>query len=153
MNTPMQQRTKDTGKMLDDAGIKGGSPTDRIIGMLLERTEAMRELHENMRTSFKEEIASLMETHADIKNMMTRMSERQESHEKSDLAAFAAVNNSNASIGAKIDSLSLQLNAATTASVIQKAQFNAGWKVIVVIGGIATAAFAIFATFFNHTWK
>lgn len=140
-------------QMLDDAGIKGGSPTDRIIGMLLERTEAMRELHDAMRKSFKEEIDSLMATHTDIKNMMIRISEKQENHEKSDLAAFAAVNAGHASIGAKIDTLSAQINAATTASVIQKAQFNAGWKVIVVIGGIATAAFAIFAIFFNHDWK
>jgi hypothetical protein len=139
----------DTAQLIDDAGIKGGSPTDRVIGMLLERTEAIRELHDSMREEFR----GLIDTHADIKNMMARLAEKHESHEKSDLAAFAAINQSNASVGAKVDSLSLQITAATTASVIQKAQFNAGWKVIVVIGGIATAAFAIFAIFFNHNWK
>ena len=135
--------------LLDDANIKGGSPVDRVIGMLLERTEAMRELHESIREEFR----GLIDTHAEIKNTMTRIGEKIEAHEKTDLAAFASVNASTAAIGGKIDSLSAQINAATTAAIIQKAQFNAGWKVIVVIGGLATAAFAIFAIFFNHNWK
>jgi len=139
----------DPNQLIDDAGIVGGSPQDRVIGMLIERTEAIRELHDSMREEFR----GLIETHSEIRNMMVRMTEKHENHEKSDLVNFAAINQSNASIGAKVDSLSLQLTAATTATVIQKAQFNAGWKVIVVIGGIATAAFAIFAIFFNHNWK
>lgn len=136
-------------RLIDDANIIGGSPTDRIIGMLIERTEAVRELH----TSMREEFRSLVDTHADFKNAMARMIERQESHEKSDAVAFTAINNSHTSIVSKLDNLSLQINTAMTEAVIQKAQFNAGWKVIVVIGGVVAAAFAIFAIFFNHAWK
>ena len=99
------------------------------------------------------EFRGLINTHTDIKNMMTRMAERHESHEKADTIAFTAINTSTASISAKIDGLILQINSTTTASLIQKAQFNTGWKVIVVIGGLVTAAFAVFAIFFNHNWK
>lgn len=136
-------------KLIDDANIKGGSPVDRIIGMLLERTEAIRELHDATREEFR----GLVTTHADIKNMMTRVGERQENHERNDAASFEAVNVSTTAIGTKIDNLSSQITAATMASVIQKAQFNAGWKVIVSIAGMAMALFAIFAIFFNHPWK
>lgn len=136
-------------QLMDDANIKGGSPTDRIIGMLLERTEAIRELHDSMREEFR----GLIDTHADIKNMMSRMADRQEQHERVDRDSFTAVNNSNAAISAKLDNLATQISTSTTASIIQKAQFNAGWKVIVVIGGIATACFAVFAIFFNHNWN
>lgn len=134
---------------LDDAGIVGGSPVDRVIGMLLERTEAVRELHETMRAELRE----LVDTHADVKAMMARFGERLEAHEKVDVAAFASVNASNQAILTKLDNLSAQINTATTASIIQKAQFNAGWKVIVVIGGLAMAVFGIFSIFFNHVWK
>lgn len=138
-----------TEQLLDDAGIIGGSPVDRIIGMLLERTEAIRELHESMRAEFR----GLIETHAEIRNMMLRMADRQENHEKSDRESFASINLSNSTLGIKLDSLSGQIAVATTASVIQKAQFNAGWRVIVTIGGSAIALFSIFAIFFNHSWK
>lgn len=136
-------------RLIDDADIIGGSPTDRIIGMLLERVEAIRELHDSMR----EENRELIDTHAEIKNMMVRVSEKLDNHERSDLASFAAVNSTGASINAKLDGLISQINVATTDAIIQKAQFNAGWKVIVIIGGIAMAIFGIFAIFFNHTWK
>ncbi len=134
---------------MDDAGIKGGSPQDRIIGMVLERTEAMRELHESMR----KELRGLIDTHSDIKGVMTRISEKLEAHEKADLASFESVNKSSAAIGVKMDNLMQQITTATTASVIQKAQFNAGWKVIVVIGGLVMALVGVFAIFFNHNWK
>jgi hypothetical protein len=139
-------------EILDDAGIIGGSPIDRVIGMLLERTEAMRELHESMRGSMREELHQMSATHADIKITLSRIMERQDNHEKNDLAAFATVHSSNARIDVKLDNLGQMIGAATTASVIQKAQFDAGWKVIVVVGGLVAAAFAIFAIFFNHRW-
>ncbi len=143
----MSQNNKE--RVLDDAVIVGGSPTDRIIGMLLERTEAIRELHDSMRQEFK----LLITTHTDIKGMMVRMGERQDSHERNDTSAFTAINSSHATIVAKLDSLSAQINAARNEAIIQKAQLTAGWKVIVVVGGIIAACFAIFAIFFNHAWK
>lgn len=136
-------------RLLDDAGIKGGSPIDRVIGMLLERTEAVRELHDKLGTELRE----LRDTHTDIKNVMTRMADRQELHEKTDHDSFNAVNNSNNLINAKLDNLATQIATATTADAIQKAQFHTGWKVIVIIGGIAMAIFGIFTVFFNHNWK
>lgn len=135
-------------RSLDDYGIKGGSPIDRIIGMLLERTEAVRELHDAMRV----ELRSLIDTHADVKAMMATLAERMENHERSDTAAFQNVKNTVGDLGAKIDALSASVLAATTAGVVQKAQFSAGWKVLVVIGSIAFFVSGVFFGFFNHKW-
>lgn len=136
-------------KTLDDAGIKGGSPTDRIIGMLLERTEAVRELHEAMRAEFR----GMIDTHSEVKSMMVRLVERLEHHEKADFEAFGTIHGSFKDLGMKIDNLGIQILTATNATAIQKAQFNAGWRVLAVLGGLLFAAFAIFAIFFNHNWR
>lgn len=144
-------------RLLDDASIKGGSPADRIIGMLLERTEAMRELHASMRTEFRR----FIDTNSDIQTTLIRITDRMEAHEKADALSFesirgsvlalgAEVKASHVSLTAEITALKVSLEAATVAAVIQKAQVNAGWKVITVIGGIALAVISIFAIFYNH---
>jgi hypothetical protein len=129
-----------------DTRILGGSHTDRAIGMLLERTEAVRELHEAMRREFKD----LVITNANVNTMMKTIMDRLEAHERADTAAFAGINRSFDALVTKIDTLSADMRSANMSSRIQKAQFDTGWKVIVVVGGIVAACFAIFAIFYNH---
>ncbi len=142
----MAQVKDEVEKLMDDANIIGGSPKDRVIGMLLERTEAMRELHESMRS----EMRDLLNTHGDLKNMMGRIVERLETHEKSDTVSFGSLQTGNASISLKLDALTAQIASATTANLVQKAQLSAGWKVICYIGGFVLFLWAVFTTFFNH---
>ena len=138
----------DERKALDDAGIKGGSPIDRVIGMLLERTEAVRELHASMRTEYQQVVTS----NGDVRLLLERLSERLANHEKTDMLSFEALRSSLAEVSAQMIALRTSIDAATTASVIQKAQVNAGWKVISVIGAIAIAGISLFAIFFNHKY-
>jgi hypothetical protein len=133
---------------LDDKHIVGGSPIDRVIGMLLERIEAVRELHESMRTEFRQQI----DTHAELKVMIAKLTERAEAHERNDTASFIAVNNAITNLGTEVKNLAALVTQATTAGLIQKAQFTAGWKVLTVIAAVFFAIMGIFFGFFNHPW-
>ncbi len=53
----------------------------------------MRELHDQMRASFQEEIRSLMQTHADIKTMMVRIGEKVIRHVGTVLARYSGDDN------------------------------------------------------------
>lgn len=127
----------------EDRTIIGGSPLDRVVGMLLERVEAMRELHASMR----DEAAKQRELIAGQAAIIAKLTEKLESHDRQDQINFSAVNASNTALGSKMDVLSAAITTATTTGLIQKAQMSAGWKVIAVIGAIVLAAIQVFSFF------
>lgn len=118
------------------------------MGMLLERLEAVRELHDNIRMEADEQRKDVAATSV----LLTRLVAKLESHEAADTIAFAGIRNSHDGLAQKIDNLTASIQQATTAGLIQRAQIATGWKVIAVVGSIAMAIIAIFAIFFNHRW-
>lgn len=127
----------------------GNSPVDRVIGMLLERLEAVRELHTAMKLEAEKQRDDMYQLHSAVATLVEKI----ENHDKSDTMAFASFSHQNNSLSAKIDTLTVSINTATTAGLIQKAQISAGWKVIATIGAIALGCIAIVGILFNHKWS
>lgn len=141
--------SENTMPLPDEPSISAHSPTDRVIGMLLERLEAVRELHDNIRAEADEQRKDVSAT----QTMLARLIAKLENHEANDHVAFTGIKQAQDGLAQKIDNLASAIQQATTAGLIQKAQIAAGWKVIAVFGAIGTAVIAIFAIFFNHKWN
>lgn len=133
---------------LPDTSFVTHSPTDRVIGMLLERLEAVRELHDNIRSEADEQRRDVSATQVLLAKLVSKL----ESHEASDSAAFTGIRASHEALAVKIDNLTNSIQQATTAGLIQKAQIAAGWKVIAVVGAIGSAVIFVFGILFNHKW-
>lgn len=131
-----------------DHKILTNSPIDRVIGMLLERLEAVRELHASMREEADEQRKDMSSMHSAV----ARLVEKIENHDKADSLAFLALASNHTALSEKIDNLALAINTATTAGLVQKAQLSAGWRVIATIGAVSIVAITLFGILFNHKW-
>ena len=133
----------------DEVSIITNSPSDRLIGMLLERLEMMRDLHQTMIA----EGADQRKETGNMQVMLATLVARVEAHDRADVLAFKAVSASHEMLVSRMDALTTAVTSATTAGLIAKSQIAAGWKVIAVIGALAMGTIGIFATFFNHKWS
>lgn len=132
----------------DELTFVTNSPVDRVIGMLLERLEAVRELHGSMREEADEQRRDMSAMHSAVARLIDKI----DNHDKADGAAFSAINASHNSLSEKMDGLILAINTATTASIVQKAQLTMGWRVIAAVGAVVIACITLFGILFNHKW-
>jgi hypothetical protein len=147
-------------RVADDERLGGAGPfqthsqEDRLAAMWLERLQAVRELHDDVRRETRERFQQMSEICTRLEVAMGRLSERQETHEAVDREAFsrmmAAIETAQKSANSRMDGLALALTQATTASAIQKAQLATGWKVVAVLGSMALAMYGVVMTFLNY---
>jgi len=119
--------------------ILGGSSQDRAIGMLLERTEAVRELHSAMLNEYREQ----RKDSAKVQALMAQLSQKFESHEVADKAAFESIKDSHEKLGLKLDTVLVMVNKNNTDDAVQRAQIGTGWKVLAVLGAVCLGVISV----------
>ena len=126
---------------LHDRRILGGSHEDRILGILIQQIEKLTE-----------QVSTLKDSHQDFKTTVMRFVDRFEDHTVSDQTSFSALTASNLTLGTKLETLSISINSAVTAGIIQKVQVSTAIKVLAAVGAICAAVWTVGWALFNHKW-